>query len=64
MKFLGKKNISFEFFSIEKYPDLCSNVEFYCDGKCVSITHRCDDKPYCCKNKIFENSLKYLECCR
>ncbi len=49
MKFLGKKNISFEFFSIEKYPDLCSNVEFYCDGKCVSITHRCDDKPYCCK---------------
>jgi hypothetical protein len=33
---------------LEKYPNLCSDVEFYCDGKCVSITHRCDDKPYCC----------------
>ncbi|CAF1201178.1 unnamed protein product [Rotaria sordida] len=31
----------------KKYPNLCSDVEFYCDGKCVSITHRCDDKPYC-----------------
>ncbi|CAF1500938.1 unnamed protein product, partial [Adineta ricciae] len=31
----------------KKYPNLCSNEEFYCDGKCVSIVHRCDDKPYC-----------------
>ncbi|UJR15454.1 hypothetical protein I4U23_002397 [Adineta vaga] len=31
----------------KKYPNLCSNNEFYCDGKCVSIIHRCDDKPYC-----------------
>ena len=36
------------FFSIEKYSNLCSNVEFFCDGKCVSISHRCDGKPYCC----------------
>ncbi|CAF0998634.1 unnamed protein product [Adineta steineri] len=31
----------------KKYPNLCSDVEFYCDGKCVSITHRCDHEPYC-----------------
>ncbi|CAF0938219.1 unnamed protein product [Adineta steineri] len=31
----------------KKYPNLCSDVEFYCDGKCVSITHRCDENPYC-----------------
>ena len=32
----------------EKYPNVCSNVEFYCDGKCVPISHRCDRTPYCC----------------
>ncbi|CAF4227902.1 unnamed protein product, partial [Rotaria sordida] len=31
----------------KKYPNLCSDVEFYCDGKCVSISHRCDEHPYC-----------------
>ncbi|UJR31341.1 hypothetical protein I4U23_018836 [Adineta vaga] len=31
----------------KKYPNLCSNTEFYCDGKCVSISHRCDENPYC-----------------
>ncbi|CAF3052787.1 unnamed protein product [Rotaria socialis] len=31
----------------KKYPNLCSDVEFYCDGKCVSISHRCDGQPYC-----------------
>ncbi|CAF3395990.1 unnamed protein product [Rotaria socialis] len=31
----------------KKYPTICSDEEFHCDGKCVSITHRCDDKPYC-----------------
>jgi len=50
-------------FVIEKYPNLCSDVEFYCDGKCVSITHRCDEKPYCCKNEFFSKkiSFEYLE---
>ena len=33
---------------LEKYPNLCSDVEFYCDGKCVPISHRCDRTPYCC----------------
>lgn len=37
---------------LEKYPNACSNVEFYCDGKCVSINHRCDEHPYCCKYTI------------
>ncbi|CAF4192849.1 unnamed protein product, partial [Rotaria magnacalcarata] len=31
----------------KKYSTVCSDEEFHCDGKCVSITHRCDDKPYC-----------------
>ena len=38
----------FCFLELGKYANLCSNTEFYCDGKCVSIIHRCDNKPYCC----------------
>lgn len=32
-------------------------MEFYCDGKCVSINHRCDEHPYCCKCAIPSNEI-------
>ncbi|CAF0737282.1 unnamed protein product [Didymodactylos carnosus] len=31
----------------KKYGSVCSTEEFLCDGKCVDISHRCDETPYC-----------------
>lgn len=27
----------------------CSDIEFLCDGECLSIEHRCDQQEFCCK---------------
>ncbi|CAF1101829.1 unnamed protein product, partial [Didymodactylos carnosus] len=46
----------------KKYGSVCSTDEFLCDGKCVDISHRCDETPYCYDGSDEPFDCKHVTC--